>query len=115
MSLTATLLLGLPIQYPRGIKRKIYGMRLLAPTMPRDLADMTNAARRDAMRQANIERVYDAIAEGARTAIDCTNATGLSHVTCWKALAQLCAEDDDGHSRVIRVEINGKHFYEVTK
>ena len=114
VSMTATLLLGLPVRLPKGRKRNVYGMRLAAPTTPRELADETHAARMDRMRSANIERVFDAIAAGWRTVLHVSVITGLSHVTCWKAMQQLCL-DCDGPPRVIRTNINGKHFYEVAQ
>lgn len=96
MSLTATLLLGTPIRLPRGRKRLISG----------DKPGKTESARNSITRLANVERVFNAIADGHTTICAIEDETGISTVTVQKALHEL--EDWPGAPRIVRI-IAGKH------
>jgi len=63
-------------------------------------------------RTANIERVYSAIAAGARTRDDVIDATGLSNATVWKATLEL--EAWPSGQRIVIEKSKGKHTLRLT-
>lgn len=104
MSLTSTLLFGEPITLPKGSKRR--------HSMFRGEPEITPPPKQQAAeRLANIERIYAAIAGGARTRDDVIDATGLSNGTVWKAT--LALESWETGPRIIIEKINGKHTLRI--
>lgn len=100
MSLTAHLLFGKPTRLPKG---RIYthnpdARRISALTA----AQQDNAARNTATKMANIERVYNAVADGVTTIIEISDNTGLSEPTVKKLLHEL--EDWPGGPRIVRTK-----------
>lgn len=83
MSLLRSLLLNEKINFPKG-RRRTHRVFCDAPKNP-SFSPLQQAEER----AANIERVYSAIAAGARTRDDVIDATGLSNATVWKATLAL--------------------------
>jgi len=109
MSLTAHLLFGKPTRLPKG---RIYthnpdARRLAALTV----AQQDNAARSAATKLANIERVFNAIADGVDSIIDISDKTGLSEATVKKLLHEL--EDWPSGARIVRTK-GQKHQFKVS-
>lgn len=96
MSLTATLLFNQPIRLPRGRHRLISSEGEVN----------TKRARNSTTYLANVEIVYNAIADGCTTIYDIEIVTDISRVTLWKALRELEAWPDG--PRIVRI-IAGKH------
>lgn len=98
MSLTATLLFNQPIKLPNG-RRRTHNMdarRRYDPTAGR----LDYNARNAATKAANIERVFNAIADGHDTVETILAAVGLSKSTVQKAINNL--EDWPGGARIKR-------------
>ena len=103
MSLTATILLNQPIRLPRGRKRLISS----------DFQRKSESARNSTTRLANVELVFNAIADGHTTIRAIDAAVVLSVVTVQKALNEL--EDWPGGPRIVRI-IPGKqqrHHFQI--
>jgi hypothetical protein len=107
MSLTAHILFGKPTQLPKG------RVRIHNPDTRRL---MTNAparedvcARNTETRLANVEKVFNAIADGHRQIASIIKATSLSQCTVQRALHEL--EDWPGHARIKRIR-NGHQPHE---
>lgn len=108
MSLTAHLLFARPTRLPQG---RVYthnpdARRLAALTA----GQQDNAARNTATKQANVERIYNAVAEGAGTFVAISEHTGLSIATVKKLLTEL--EDWPGGPRVVRTK-GQRHYFKV--
>lgn len=72
----------------------------------------TNAARAEKTRLANIERVYNAVADGIKTIPEISDTIGLSITTTQKALIAL--EEEWTPPRVLRIRGHGlRHVFEV--
>ncbi len=103
MSLTAHLLFGKPTRLPKG---RVYthnpDARRLAAITP---AQQDNAARSTATRLANVERIFNAVADGVETILTIAVHTELTEVTVQKALHDL--EDWPGGPRIVRIK--GRH------
>jgi len=67
--------------------------------------------RKAAERLANIERIYAAIAGGARTRDDVIDTTGMSNGTVWKAT--LALESWETGPRIIIEKNTGKHMLRI--
>ena len=104
MSLTSTLLFKEKITLPKGRKRR-HTMFRGDPELPPP--QQLQAAER----LANIERIYAAIAAGARTREEVIDATGLSNGTVWKAT--LALELWETGPRIVIEKIKGKHTLRI--
>ena len=99
MSLTAHILFGRPTRLPAGrIRTHNPDTRRHAATTP---AEIDNAARNAETRLANVENVFNAIADGHISTIAIEDATGLSKTTVQKALHEL--EDWPSGPRIVRI------------
>lgn len=110
MSLTAHLLFGKPTRLPQGRVRTHNpdARRQSAPTVGQE----DNAARNTTTRLANVEKVFNAIADGHRTTPAIEDASGLSKSTVVKALHEL--EDWPGGPRIVRIRNGrGSHQFEI--
>lgn len=103
MSLTATLLLGLPVRLPQGRTRLISS----------DKSGKSLSPRNDITRLANVEMVFNAIADGYTSIFAIEDATSLSQVTVKKALHEL--EDWPGGPRIVRITAGKqqRHLFHV--
>lgn len=106
-SLTGHLLLGKPISLPTGGHGVFHSADktrkpLIQPTIYRNLS----------IRQANVERVFNAVASGLETAMDIAISTNLSISTVNKALHDL--EDWPDGARIARTSsATQKHRFRV--
>lgn len=98
MSLTSALLLGEKIELPKG-RRVMHRMG--------GQPDKCSESQCDE-RAANIERVHAAIVAGAKTRIECIDATGLSNRTVWAATIELA--EWPGGPRIVIEKVGNKHF-----
>ncbi len=106
MSLVADILFNRPIALPKGRCRTHNpDERRRQQQTTQAMAD--NAARNTATKQANIERVYNAIAAGVTTLNQVKAETGLSHTTVCYALKDL-----EGAKRITRIK-GVVHRFEV--
>lgn len=103
MSLTAHLLFGKPTRLPKGRVRT---------HNPDHRHPGANLARNTETRLANVEKVFNAIADGHRSISAIEDATELSRSTVKKALHDL--EDWPAGQRVVRIRDGNKpHQFET--
>lgn len=109
MSLTATLLFNRPINLPSG--------QLITHNPDHKKKALTDAqyenfARSEAVRAANIERIYNAIGESDKPLCmaEIEAITKLSHATCFYGVATL--EEWPGGARITRIK-GTRHTFEV--
>jgi len=105
MSLLRALLLNEKINLPKGRRRT---HRMFSNAAEKTLP----ALRQTDERAANIERIYSAIAAGAKTRDDVIDATGLSNATVWKAT--LALEAWPSGQRIVIEKSKGKHTLRIT-
>lgn len=112
MSVTATLLLGLPIR----IDLPVIGRTIHTSEKTRCAikpGQQQGSSWNERTRQANIERVFDAINTGFSTIRAIMDYTELSEATVKKALHEL--EDWPGNPRIKHAVIRQKHVFSVNE
>lgn len=111
MSLISTLLLKHPIQLPKG---RVRSHNPDNRKRPMTNGQQENADRNEAVRLANVERIYEAIADSPKplSLIEIEKATALSMTTCFRGVGYL--EDWEGGPRITRIR-GPKHKFEVKK
>lgn len=110
-SLLSYLLSGQVPQRPRGCKVRTVTMES-KNGYKRNQGVIDNAARAEKTRLANIERVYNAVADGIKTIPEISDTIGLSITTTQKALIAL--EEEWTPPRVLRIRGHGlRHVFEV--
>lgn len=111
-SLTAYLISGTIPPRPRGKVRTV--TMESRSKANRSEGQMANAARNEKTRLANIEAIYNAIADGNDGIKSIKKATGLSQCTVVKGLNEL--EDWPGGKRILRTKGKfGVHIFSIVE
>ena len=105
MSLTATLLFGLPIRLPVGTVRRISHDDTDAYALARSDADYSH---RYQCRDENIAKIVSALAEGLATYLEIAEATGLSESTVKKRMFVM---EDEG--KIVRDRSGRVHRFSL--
>jgi hypothetical protein len=95
---------------PRGCRVRTVTMESCTGYKRSQGAD-TNAARAEKTRLANIERIYNAVADGCDTIAKVSDETGLSITTTQKALIAL--EEEWTPPRIVRQRGRSAHIFTI--
>lgn len=110
-SLTAYLLSGQIPPRPRHARVRTHTMES-KNGYTRNQGVIDNAARAEKTRLANIERVFNCVADGVETIPEISDTIGLSITTTQKALIAL--EEEWNPPRVLRIRGHGlRHVFKV--